>query len=61
MNVLAALLLFVTPATSTAPAQSENPRASETLVMPFENPQSEPRLYWLGEASAVLLTHYLAR
>jgi tetratricopeptide (TPR) repeat protein len=31
---------------------------AETLVMPFDNPQVEPRLYWLGEGSAVLLGDY---
>jgi len=35
------------------------PGGRETLVMPFENSQSEPRLHWLGEASAVLLGDYL--
>jgi tetratricopeptide (TPR) repeat protein len=28
---------------------------AETLVMPFENPRTEPRLYWLGEGSAALI------
>ena len=30
--------------------------ASRTLVMPFENVRREPRLFWLGEGTAVLLT-----
>ena len=30
--------------------------ASETLVMPFDNPQTDPKLFWLGEGSAVLLS-----
>ncbi len=33
--------------------------ANATLVMPFENPQTELQLYWLGEGSAVLLAEYL--
>jgi tetratricopeptide (TPR) repeat protein len=32
--------------------------AADTLVMPFDNPQTEARLYWLGEASAVVLADY---
>jgi Flp pilus assembly protein TadD len=34
------------------------PGAAQTrhLVLPFENATGEPRVYWLGEASAVLLT-----
>src|SRR5687768_10823043 len=35
--------------------------ATETLVMPFDNEQAEPRLYWLGEGSALLLSEYLER
>jgi tetratricopeptide (TPR) repeat protein len=30
------------------------PAPRDTLVMPFENPRAEPRLYWLSEGSAVL-------
>ena len=43
LSVCWALLFLAT----SAPAQ--------TLVMPFENPQTDARLYWLGEASAVLM------
>ena len=32
-----------------------SPRAARVLVIPFENPTKEARIYWLGEASAVLL------
>jgi len=42
-----ALLIFVAPAAAQAP-----PRL---LVMPFENASKESRIFWLGEASAVLL------
>ena len=28
---------------------------AQTLVMPFENPRTDARLYWLGEGSAVLM------
>ena len=44
-QALVCLALLLLP--TVAPAQ--------TLVMPFENPQTDARLYWLGEASAVLL------
>jgi tetratricopeptide (TPR) repeat protein len=33
----------------------------EVLVMPFENPHHDPKLYWLGEGSAVVLSEYLER
>jgi Tfp pilus assembly protein PilF/TolB-like protein len=46
------------PALAQPPAADQSPYR-ETLVMPFENPQTEPRLYWLGEGSAVVLGDYL--
>ncbi len=50
--------LTVVGASSYAEAQAV---ASETLVMPFENPQTDPKLFWLGEGSAVLLSEFLER
>ncbi|MES1254061.1 MAG: tetratricopeptide repeat protein [Acidobacteriota bacterium] len=35
---------------------SDGPRAERILVMPFENVKREGAIFWLGEASAVLLT-----
>lgn len=35
--------------------------SGETLVMPFDNPQADPKLYWLGEGSALLLAEFLER
>jgi tetratricopeptide (TPR) repeat protein len=32
------------------------PAAARTLVLPFENAGREPRVFWLGEGSAVLLS-----
>ena len=29
------------------------------LVIPFDNPSHEARIYWLAEASAILLTDHL--
>ncbi|HUE88885.1 MAG TPA: tetratricopeptide repeat protein [Vicinamibacterales bacterium] len=40
---------------------SRQPAPTETLVMPFDNPANEPKLLWLGEGSAVLLSEYLER
>ena len=37
-------------------AQSAPSNAALHLVVPFENTTGEPRVYWLSEASAVLLT-----
>jgi len=36
-------------------AQTVPPPQSRFLVIPFENPAREARLYWLGEAAAILL------
>jgi tetratricopeptide (TPR) repeat protein len=51
-------LLFLA---ATTPALAQPPPPRETVVMPFGNPQTEARLYWLGEGSAVLLADYLDR
>lgn len=42
-----------------AVAQMAQAKLVDTLVMPFENSRAEPRLYWLGEGSAVLLSELL--
>jgi tetratricopeptide (TPR) repeat protein len=49
--VLAALL----------PARAAAQAAPATLVMPFDNPLVDPRLNWLAEGSALLLSDYLER
>ncbi len=54
MKVLFTLLaLLVAPV---AEAQSLVPVGARQLVIPFEPATREPRLYWLAEASAVVLT-----
>jgi tetratricopeptide (TPR) repeat protein len=53
-----ALLLVQPPVSAQTP---RSPEPDETLVMPFENSQTDPKLYWLGEGSAVLLTELLER
>lgn len=54
------VLWFLLPASASAqppsPAGVGEPRSTERiLVIPFENPTREARVYWISEASAVLL------
>jgi tetratricopeptide (TPR) repeat protein/TolB-like protein len=42
-----------------ASAEAQTVGGSRILVVPFENVQREPRLYWLSEASAMLLADEL--
>jgi tetratricopeptide (TPR) repeat protein len=57
-GVVVVSLATVLPA-PTAAAQTPVPAPlRETLVMPFENAQSDARLHWLAEGSAVLLADY---
>ncbi len=44
---------------ATHPVAAQRPVTDRVLVMPFENTRHEPRLQWLGEASAVLLEDQL--
>jgi len=50
------LALIVCLVAQIATAQSLVPVGARQLVIPFENATHEPRLYWLAEASAVVLT-----
>jgi tetratricopeptide (TPR) repeat protein len=64
MTARAALLLIALAATAARPvfaqtAVSALPPPPGILVVPFENPQHDPRSYWLGEAAAILLTEDL--
>jgi len=54
--LLLAVPLFARAQPAVAPARAEQARI---LVVPFENTQREPRLTWLGEASALLLADEL--
>jgi tetratricopeptide (TPR) repeat protein len=45
---------------SSAAAQSASPQQDRVLVMPFENVNREASIFWLGEASAVLLADNLS-
>ena len=44
-----------------AAEQPTLPAPSETLVMPLDNPGSDPAIQWLEEGSAALLSEYLER
>ena len=46
------LFWFLVPGSGLSRPRS---RSERVLVIPFENPAREARIYWLGEASAVLL------
>jgi predicted Zn-dependent protease/TolB-like protein len=50
-GALLVFLLTAVPAAAQAPAR--------ILVVPFENPRNEPRLYWMSEASAILVAEGL--
>jgi tetratricopeptide (TPR) repeat protein len=57
---IAALTTICVGSASTSQAQSPAPgTASRVLVMPFETSAREPRTYWLGEGSAVILSDSL--
>ena len=51
----AVVLALVAPAF----ARAQTAAGSRILVVPFENVQREPKLYWLSEASAMLLADEL--
>src|SRR5688500_15433903 len=54
-----ALVLALVSVASPAFAQTVPSSAPLYLVIPFQNATREPRVYWLSEASAVLLTDHL--
>ena len=56
LAIVCVLMPGLAPAQPPAPVGASRERA---LVMPFENATRDPRLSWLGEASAVLLTEGL--
>jgi tetratricopeptide (TPR) repeat protein/TolB-like protein len=55
-----AICLLVATGQPVSTAQSPSAGPPRYLVVPFENVAGEPRLYWLSEASAMLLTEDLA-
>ena len=62
MRVFAALLVLcglAPPASAAAQVVTQAPPAGLHFVIPFENASGEPRIYWLSEGSAVLLTDHL--
>ena len=62
VRVFAALLVLcglAPPASAAAQVVTQAPPAGLHFVIPFENASGEPRIYWLSEGSAVLLTDHL--
>jgi Tfp pilus assembly protein PilF/TolB-like protein len=51
------VILASLPAHAQSPSATDSPRV---LVLPFDNPSREPRLYWLSEAASLLLTQELS-
>ena len=49
-------LLLILSVFSAPSVSSAQPQPDRILVMPFENVRREPRLFWLGEGAAMLLT-----
>src|SRR5687767_11614853 len=58
-SLLGAGLWFLVLGSRLAAAQPPAQSNQHVLVIPFENPAREPRVYWLSEASAVLLADEL--
>ena len=50
-------ILASAPAFAQSPPAVDQPRV---LVLPFDNPSREPRLYWLSEGASLLLTQELS-
>ncbi len=55
--VVCGAILGSTPAFAQSPPAADAPRV---LVLPFDNPSREPRLYWLSEGASLLLTQELS-
>ena len=59
LSVLGAWFWVMVLGSGLAAAQPVSKTNERVLVIPFENPAREPRIYWLSEASAVLLADEL--
>jgi len=59
MMVRTWLLAAVLGVTAVQPAAAQSSSANRILVVPFENTQHEARVFWLSEASAILLADEL--
>jgi Flp pilus assembly protein TadD len=55
--VVCGIVVVAGPAAADDEAQS----VRQVLVMPFDNPHDDPKLLWLGEGSAILLSELLER
>jgi tetratricopeptide (TPR) repeat protein len=58
-RVVVISVIVLMPLVGGVPAAAQVAGSSRILIVPFENVQREPRLYWLSEASAVLLAEEL--
>jgi len=61
LAALCAVCAVLVAGRAAAAEPSQQPAAPEILVMPLDNPDNEPKLHWLGEGSAALLSEYLER
>ena len=55
-GLLLLLAVLATPALAQTPAPVAAAQPGRVLIVPFESANREPRVYWLGEGSAVILT-----
>jgi tetratricopeptide (TPR) repeat protein len=60
MSALKTLAIAAAAVMTTATSVAQE-GAGRTLVMPFENPKTDPRGFWLSEGSSLLLTELLER
>ncbi len=59
-RVIACVILAVGAAPAAVQAQSPGPASAAIVVLPFDNPSQEPRLAWMREGAAILLSEMLA-
>ena len=56
LGALLGLLITTVASAQPGPAQATAQPSSRYLVIPFENTTRDPRVYWLSEGSAIILT-----
>ena len=58
---LARLIACLSAAVFAAPAQvrAQTPQGAPVIVVPFDNPSQDPRLGWMREGAAILLSEML--
>jgi tetratricopeptide (TPR) repeat protein/TolB-like protein len=55
LRQIALALVMLATAVIPTPVEAQAPASPRILVLPFENPTREPRLYWLTEGASLLL------